>query len=179
MPMARLDPRVSMGVGFLAQVLSGYWLMQLDLNVTMSILALNSIVQGMAVGIIWVPLTQVTFETVAPEARAETTAVFHLLRNIGSSFFISLSVAEIVRTTGANYSRMTESISSFNPAMQQPWVTGAWTFDTVAGLARFAREINRQAALIGYLNAFLMYTAASAAALLLIVLVRRQRPRLA
>ena len=28
-------------------------------------------------------------------------AVFHLLRNIGSSFFISLCVAEIVRATGA------------------------------------------------------------------------------
>ena len=40
--------------------------------------------------------------------------MFHLLRNIGSSFFISLSIAEIVRATGANYSRMTEMISPYN-----------------------------------------------------------------
>ena len=49
--------------------------------------------------------------------RAEASAIFHLLRNIGSSFFISLSIAEIVRTAGANYSRMTEMITPYNRAL--------------------------------------------------------------
>jgi hypothetical protein len=35
--------------------------------------------------------------------------------------------------------------------------------------------LTRQAALIGYLDAFAMYTAASAAAVLLVLLVRRRR----
>ena len=47
-------------------------------------------------------------------------SVFHLLRNIGSSFFISLSIAEIVRATGANYSRMTEMISPYNRRCRCP-----------------------------------------------------------
>ena len=59
--------------------------------------------------------------------------MFHLLRNIGSSFFISLSIAEIVRTTGANYSRMTEMITPYSQALTMPIVTGGWNFDTVAG----------------------------------------------
>ena len=65
-----------------------------------------------------------------PESRAEASSVFHLLRNIGSSFFISLSIAEIVRTTGANYSRMTEMITPYNQALAHAGLTGAWTFDT-------------------------------------------------
>jgi len=100
--------------------------------------------------------------------------VLHLLRNIGSSFFISLSVAEIVRTTGSNYSRMTELISPFNTTLSLPWATGAWSLDTLAGLAKLSKEIARQAAMIGYLNAFAMYTAASALALVLALTVRRR-----
>jgi DHA2 family multidrug resistance protein len=132
-----------------------------------------------AVGIIWVPLTQVTFETVPTASRAEATAIYHLLRNIGSSFFISLCVAQIVRTTGANYSRLSEQITPLNPVMSEPWATGGWVLDTVPGLAKFAREVARQAAMIGYLNAFVMYTAASALAIVLILLVKRRKVGLA
>ena len=111
-----------------------------DLNVTMEILVLNSAVQGFAVGCVWVPMTIVAFDTLDAKDRAEASSVFHLLRNIGSSFFISLSIAEIVRTTGANYSRMTEMITPYNHALTMPSVTGAWNFDTVPGLAKVAER---------------------------------------
>jgi MFS transporter, DHA2 family, multidrug resistance protein len=58
-----------------------------------------------------------------------------------------------------------------------PGVAGAWTFDTVPGLARVAGEIARQAAMIGYLNAFMMYTVASGLAVALVLIVRRSRTR--
>jgi DHA2 family multidrug resistance protein len=56
-------------------------------------------------------------------------------------------------------------------------MTGAWTFDTVAGLAKISNEIGRQAAMIGYLNGFMMYTAASALAVMLVLMVRRPKAR--
>ena len=172
--MSRIDPRIGMSAGFLIQVASGLWMLTFDLNVTMQILVANSLIQGFAVGIIWVPLSVVTFDTLAVSDRAEAASVFHLLRNIGSSFFISLSIAEIVRATGANYSRMTEMISPYNPTLSLPWATGGWSFDTAAGLAKGAHEIGRQAAMIGYLNAFMMYTIASALAVALVLTVRRR-----
>jgi MFS transporter, DHA2 family, multidrug resistance protein len=171
---SRIDPRVGMSAGFLIQVASGLWMLTFDLNVTMNILVWNSLVQGFAVGIIWVPLTVVAFDTLAPAHRAEAASVFHLLRNIGSSFFISVSIAEIVRSTGANYSRMTEMISPYSMALSLPWATGAWDVESAPGLARVAKEITRQSAMIGYLNAFAMYTAASALAVALVLVVRRR-----
>jgi MFS transporter, DHA2 family, multidrug resistance protein len=173
--MSRIDPRIGMSVGFLIQVASGLWMLTFDLNVTMAMLIWNSLVQGFSVGLIWVPLSVIAFDTLAPSDRAEAASVFHLLRNIGSSFFISLSIAEIVRATGANYSRMTEMITPYNVLLSVPGVIGGWSFDTVAGLAKVAKEITRQAAMIGYLNAFVMYTAASAFALVLILTVRPRR----
>jgi DHA2 family multidrug resistance protein len=162
--VGKLDPRIGLTAGFGLQVVSGLWLMSFDLNVDTPTLMANSLLQGIAVGVIWVPLTLAAFATVEVRHMAEGTAIFHLLRNIGSSFFISLCVAEIVRATGVNYGRMTEMITPYNPALLYPSVLGAWDIDSVAGLAQIAKEINRQASMIGYLNAFGMYTLASALA---------------
>lgn len=173
--VGRLDPRIGMIIGFALQAISGLWLMSLNLNVDMTTLALNSFLQGIAIGIIWVPLTVATFATLDERYLAESSAIFHLLRNIGSSFFISICVAEIVRTTSANYSRMTEMITPYNESLSLPWVMGAWNMDSLSGLSRLAREVNRQAAMIGYLNAFGLYTFASLAAIPLILLVSKRR----
>ena len=52
---------------------------------------------------------------------------------------------------------------------------GGWDTDTLVRLARLSKEIGRQAAMIGYLDAFAMYTAASPGAVILVMLVRRSR----
>jgi DHA2 family multidrug resistance protein len=175
--IGRMDPRLGLIAGFLLQTLSGVWLMAIDLNVDMHTLMLNSMLQGVAVGIIWVPLTLVTFSNMSGANLAEGTAVYHLLRNIGSSFFISICVAEIVRATSTNYSRMVELVNPYNKALALPWVTGGWDYETVSGLAKLSKEINRQAAMIGYINAFGLYTAASAMAIPLILLIGRRTRR--
>jgi len=173
--IGRLDPRIGMSIGFGMMVLAGLWLMSINLNVGMTMLALNSVLQGASVGILWVPLVIATFATLDNASWPEAMAVFHLLRNIGSSFFISMCVSDIVRVTAQNYSRMSEMISPFNHRMGLPWVMGGWNADTAPGLARLSKEITRQASMIGYLDAFAMYTAASAVAMLLVLFVRRRR----
>jgi DHA2 family multidrug resistance protein len=171
--IGRWDPRIGMGIGFGLLVVSGLWLASLDLNVGTDELLMNAVLQGVAVGIIWVPLTVMTFSTLESRHMAEAMSLFHLLRNIGSSLFISLSVAEIIKATTMNYSRMTEMITPYNRVLTTPGLMGGWTIETLPGLASLSREINRQAAMIGYVNAFGMYTLASAAAILLVLLARR------
>ena len=172
--VGRMDPRIGLIGGFGLQAVSGLWLMSLDLNVDTGTLMANSFVQGIAIGVIWVPLTLVTFSTIGAANLAEGTAVYHLLRNIGSSFFISICVAEIVRSTGANYGRMVELVNPFNKVLALSWVTGGWDFETVQGLARLSKEINRQAAMLGYINAFGLYTLCSALAIPLVLLIGRR-----
>jgi MFS transporter, DHA2 family, multidrug resistance protein len=171
--IGRWDPRIGMAIGFGLLVASGAWLMSLDLNVGVDVLLMNSMLQGVAVGIVWVPLTVMTFASLERRHLEESMSLFHLLRNIGSSLFISLSVAEIVRSTNVNYGRMAEMVSPYNEALAMPGVMGGWTAGTIPGLAQLSKEISRQAAMIGYVNAFGMYTAAAAAAVLLVLLARR------
>jgi MFS transporter, DHA2 family, multidrug resistance protein len=176
MPMGRLDPRLSLSVGALLQMATGLWLMSFDLNVGMTTLLSCNMLQGMSIGISWVPLTVITFWTLSPKYRAEAMSMFHLLRNFGSSLFISVAVAEIVRAQSANYARMVEVISPYNRVLELPWVMGAWSVDSTAGLARLSGEIARQSILIGYTNAWLLYTLAAAAWLPLCMLARLPKP---
>ncbi|MGE0224895.1 MAG: DHA2 family efflux MFS transporter permease subunit [Acetobacteraceae bacterium] len=173
--IGRIDPRIGMTMGFGLLALSGVWLMELDLNVGTFDLLLNSFVQGLAVGIVWVPLSVMAFSTLDQRFMSEGMAVFHLLRNIGSSLFISLAFAMVVQSTGANYKRMTEMVTPYSRVMELPWAMGAWTMDTLPGIARLSREINRQSAMIGFLNAFSLYTVTSVAAIALVWLARRKR----
>ena len=175
MLLQRFDPRAVMICGTLVQTLAGTWMMSFDLNVAPMTLKLNSLLQGITVGLVWSPMTVVTFASLPIQHRAEAMAMFHLLRTFGSSLFISVAVAEIVRSTGANYSRMTEMITPFNRILELPWVMGAWDNATVNGLAKIAKEINRQAIMIGYGNAFLMYTVVSALALPLCLLMKVEK----
>ncbi len=170
-------PRKSMLAGFSAMVISGIWLTTFDLNVTFTELALNAIVQGFAVGTIWVPLTVVTFSTLPASVRTETTAVYHLLRNIGSSFFISMMVTQIVRSTAMNYEHMTELATPYSRSFALPWVSGEWNMNSVESLATLSKEMARQASMISYLNAFGMYTLVSAAAIPLILLVSKPQKK--
>ncbi len=170
--MQKADPRFNLVFGATVQTISGLWLTSINLDVDPTTLAFNSILQGFSVGILWVPLTVATFSTLPAEYRPEGSSVFHLLRNLGSSLFISIAVAEIIRTTSANYSRMTELVSVYNKAWQLPWVTGAWTVETIPGIARLSKEIARQATMIGFTNAFLLYTVLSALAIPLCLMVK-------
>jgi MFS transporter, DHA2 family, multidrug resistance protein len=167
----RFDPRVGMVAGFGMQIISGVWLIGIDLNVSLATMCANAFLQGMAVGLIWTPIVTTAFRTLDHGLRPEAIAVLHLARSIGSSFFISITVAEIVRTTGANYSRMAELVSPYNKSLSLPSAMGGWTTETVSGVARIANEINRQAALIGYVNAFVMYTIVSVLAIPLVLML--------
>jgi DHA2 family multidrug resistance protein len=168
----RMDPRILLLAGACLQTVTAVWLMSFNLDVSMTELALNSMMQGVCIGLFWAPMSLVTFSTLAADRRATGMSLFHLLRTFGSSFFISLSVAEIMRANGANYQRLTELITPYNRVLDMPAAMGGFTMETVTGLAKIAKEIDRQAITIGYTNAWLMYVVLSASAIPLCLLVK-------
>ena len=57
------------------------------------------LLQGFGVGMMFLPLSLITFETLPVALRTDGSAIFHLLRNIGSSIGISLAQARSVKDT--------------------------------------------------------------------------------
>ena len=59
------------------------------------------------------PLAAVTFATLSPQFRNEGTAMFSLMRNIGSSIGISVVETLLTRNTQAMHSRLAEQITPY------------------------------------------------------------------
>lgn len=172
---SRLDPRVMIAAGFLLQAIAGWQLALLDVNLGVADVFWPMALQGFGVGILWVSITMVTFVTLAPGHVAEGSAIYHMIRNIGSSIHISLSTTLAVRLARTSYAELAQNVSPYNEALAMPWVTGAWNTHEAAGLAALSREVARQATMVGYLDAFVFFVVTSLAVLPLILLVRRNR----
>ncbi|MEC9347087.1 MAG: DHA2 family efflux MFS transporter permease subunit [Pseudomonadota bacterium] len=174
--LSRFDPRIWMSLGFALQGFSGLVITGFDINVSAFDVAWTGVLQGFGTGLAWVPTTMVAFATLAPKDAGEGSAVFHLVRNFGSSFFISVSVAVVIRTTGMNYAGMTEFISPFHDPFLYASSAGAWSADTINGLAALSHEVGRQSAMIGYLNAFYLYSLTALAVIPFFWMVKWRRP---
>ncbi|MDP6565144.1 MAG: DHA2 family efflux MFS transporter permease subunit [Alphaproteobacteria bacterium] len=172
----KYDPRIWLVLGFSLQGIAGWQMAQFDINLTTWDVASAGFVQGLGVGFLWVPLTLVTFNTLSQDLFPEGSSIFHLLRNIGSSIHISISVALVLRSAKINYGHLAESLTPFEKSLQMPWVVGAWNTASAPGLAALSGEVQRQGLMIGYINAFYFYALTALAALPLILLVRMKKP---
>jgi DHA2 family multidrug resistance protein len=131
--------------------------------------------QGFGVGVLWVPITMVSFATLEAELIAQGSAVFHMVRNVGSSIHISLSITLAVHMTRTSYAEIAERVTPYSPSLSMPWMTGAWNLSEARGLAALSREMARQASMIGYLDAFVFFIATSLVVLPLVFLIRVKR----
>ena len=159
--LGRVDPRIPMAAGFILQGVSGLFMAQFDINLTTWDVAWTSFVQGMGVGFAWVPLSVIAFTTLKPQMMNQAAAFFHLLRNIGSSVFISLSVAVLLHTAKVHYAISTSLVSVYNKLFDLPFVAGLWELSSPTGLGALSGEIQRQGLMIGYINTFYLFSVTS------------------
>ena len=85
-----------------------------DINMSFSSIAWASLVQGLGVGLTWPPVSVICFATLSNKYHGEATAMFHLIRNIGSSFFISVSVAVVLHMGQVNFEEIGSMVSIWN-----------------------------------------------------------------
>jgi len=173
--MGRVDPRLSMTLGFVLIGVSGLALCFIDLNVSVERVAWSGVVQGIGSGVLWVPITTATFYTLQPRLLPDGAAIFHLLRNLGTSFYVALSFIVVTRTSQINYAELVQNVSPVNELLRYNLVTGAWSIESPGGLRAIAGEIGRQAQIIGFANAFIFYTVTCFAAIPIVFLWRKKR----
>ena len=170
--LTRLAPRFAIGAGLAIQALGGFWMSNFDINVTEFSVFWSHYLMGLGQSVTFTPMTVMAFATLPKNKITEGSSVFTMMRNFGSSLFISLSVMVLVRTTTMNYARMTEFITPYREAFLYPSLPVSWSPETLAGLMRLSREMQRQAAMIGYVNAFYMMALTAAVAITLAFLLR-------
>ena len=124
----------------------------------------------------WVPITTAGFWSLPPRLLPDGSAFFHLLRNVGQSVYLALSFLIIVRTTQINYADLSNNINPFNEILGYRWVVGAWSVDDLRGLEALSSEVSRQAQMISFNNAFILYGATCFCVIPFVFLWRRSSP---
>jgi DHA2 family multidrug resistance protein len=167
--MGRIDARLIIAAGFAITAASLWQMTGFYLQMDKWPVIWSGFAQGLGTGFVYVPLASVTFATLAPQLRNEGTALFSLIRNVGSSIGISAVTTLLTRNTQVMHSRLAENISPFNGALlaQSPDA-----LSSVAGLSALNAQVSGQAAMIAYNNDFKLMLWLTLLAIPLVALLR-------
>jgi DHA2 family multidrug resistance protein len=114
----------------------------------------TTVLQGFGLGMVWVPLSVVSFATLPTALRTEGSAFSSLLRNIGGSVGIAVGYNVLVRNIQINHAWISAEANPLNRMMDLPSVHHIWNLGTASGLAALNAEVTRQASMIAYLDVF-------------------------
>jgi DHA2 family multidrug resistance protein len=176
--MQAVEPRYLILGGLLITAGTLYEMTGWSLDVTQTTIVVTSIAQGVGLGLLFVPVTSVAFNTLSGELRNGATSITTLLRNIGSSVGISMVIANLTSTTTQMHERIGEAVTPFNDALQMPDVANTMNLNTDLGRAMLDGIVTQQASLIAYLNDFklLMFLTLATVPLVLLIGTAQRSP---
>ena len=178
MPLAgrlitRLDPRLMLAGGLTCCVVSLYFSIDFSPDTAVSTIAWVSVLQGFGLGFMFVPLNTMALSSLPPALRTQGTAMWTLIRNLGSSIGVSIVIANLTNTTIVMHARLTESVTPFNQALADP-AAAMLNPATDTGRALLEQIVSQQASIIAYANDFKFMMVMTLLAFPLILLIRKR-----
>jgi DHA2 family multidrug resistance protein len=104
--------------------------------------------------------------------RAQGTAIFSLIRNIGSSIGISLVQTMLIRNSVVAHAALVEHVTYANPAWQNPALASAYDVSRPSGAAALNGMITQQATMIAYIDDFRLMLYLTLLVIPLLLLIR-------
>jgi DHA2 family multidrug resistance protein len=141
-------------VGLLITAGTLYWTIGYTTDTTAHTIVTVSVLQGVGLGLLFVPVSAVAFLTIPAQLRTGGASITTLLRNIGSSIGISMVIANLTSKTTYMHARLGESVTPFNDALQMPDVAATLNLQTDTGRAMLDQIVTQQATIIAYSNDF-------------------------
>jgi MFS transporter, DHA2 family, multidrug resistance protein len=166
--MGHMDARLIIGIG-LALTAYSLWLMShFSMQLPMSSIVWSGAIQGLGTGIVYVPMAALTFATLPSALRNEGTALFNLIRNIGSSVGISTVQGLMVRNTQVVHSSIAQHLTPLLVAQH-----ALSRFRGAAATAALNGQVTAQATMIADIDDFYFMLLLTLLAIPLLLLVRK------
>jgi len=170
----KIDARLLVAIGVVLMGVSLYMMTGFAIDQPSRPVIMSGVVQGLGLGLIFVPLQSLAFETLLPRMRTTAAALLNLSRNIGGSIGISVVSTQLVRMTQVSHADLAQNITQQTIPTANPEILQ--TIAPVAGPAALTyinAEVTRQALFIAYLDDFKLMMIVTFAVLPLLLLMKR------
>jgi DHA2 family multidrug resistance protein len=147
-------------------------------------IALPRFIQGLGIGLFFVPLAGAAFINIKMEQTGNASGIFNLVRNLGGSFGVAFSTTLLSERSQFHQTFLSEHISPYNPAFREAYqrtysflsTNQSTAAPSAGGLAFLYQEVLRQASMLSFNDAFYALSIATAVLVPLGFLLKKQRP---
>jgi len=169
----KMDARFLVGTGVILMGVSLYMMTSFAIDQPSWPVIHSGVVQGLGLGLIFVPLQTLAFETLATRFRTTGAALLNLSRNIGGSIGISVVSTELVRITQISHADIAAHVTQRNiPSLNPALLENLGRYGNAA-LAYLNAEVTRQALFIAYLDDFKLMMMVTFVVLPLLLFMKR------
>ena len=166
-----VDSRILVVAGLILTAASLYFMTAFSPQMGAWPVIWTGILQGLGLGLVFVPLSTIAFATIETRFRADATSLFSLVGNIGSSIGISIVFVMLSRNVQVNHVELGAAINPFNPVLQQ--ASPAALSGNLTALAQLDGLVNMQAAMVSYIDDFKLMMIVTLAAIPLAFILRK------
>jgi DHA2 family multidrug resistance protein len=168
-----VDARWMVSLGFLIGDWSLWQMSGWSLEVDRYHIVMSGLIQGLGIGLVFIPLQATAFATLPPRLRTDGSSLLNLTRSVGSSIGISVMVTLLSRNTQTSHSDLAAHVT--------PAITGSLDLSSLdrfaqygeAGLGMLDAMVTRQAAMIAYIDDYWLMMWLSLASVPLVLLMRK------
>ncbi len=171
--IGKVDARILITTGLSLAALAMYMMTLFSPTMGAMPIIVSGFVQGAGLGMIFVSLNTLAFATLPMDLRTDASGFYMLLRNLGGSIGISLTVGVLSRQAQISHADLGASLTPY----ALPWTNDAIarTLGLDVVTAMLDATVNKQAAMIAYLDVFRMMFWVTVAMMPLLLLLRRPR----
>jgi len=116
--VTRVDQRLLLTFGCLVNAISLYMMSNLTLDMDYWTLTVPRVIQGFALGFIFVPLSTLTLATIRKDRLVNATSAYNVLRNLGGSVGIALATTFLAQRSQFHQHNLVGHVSMWDPATQ-------------------------------------------------------------
>ena len=170
-----IDPRILITAGFTIAAISLYQMTTWTIVMESTPFVVAGLIQGIGMGLIFIPLNLTAFGTIPGQYRTEATSLMNLCRNIGASAGISAVTAVLARNVQTSHMELGGHITGYSLDSVDPSVSSILGSAGQAVTAMLDAEVTRQALMIAYLDDFKLMMIVTFLSVPLVFVLRRAK----
>ena len=173
--LGKVDARWLVGTGLAIAAYSLWQMSHWSLAMGMQPVIVSGLVQGLGMGLIFIPLNTMAFATIAPQHRTDGSSLLNLLRSLGASVGISVVTTLLGINIQTSHQDLAAHVTNSSVALMDPSTADRFGVVGDTALAMVNAEINRQAAMVAYIDDFWLMMWVTLLSVPLVLLLRPPR----